>query len=299
MKNILLAGGTGLIGQELIKVLIEKKYSVTILSRKKILSDTPGVDCEIWDGRNIPDLKKDFYAIINLSGAPLADHSWNKNFRKIIMRSRIDSTRAMADFIIHSTTKPSVIINASAVGIYGNRPDETLTESSVAGTGFLSDVVSEWENAARDADIRTVLLRTGVVLSRRGGALPRLVAPLRMGFSVWFGHGRQHLPWIHIDDEVAAILFCLENETISGPVNLASPQGATGREAARRLRIAKHGCLSLPVPALIIKLIMGQRASLLLDDQSVIPEKLINAGFKFRFEKMEDALKEIFSDQKK
>ena len=217
--NIILAGGTGLIGKELLNQLIEKKHTVTLLKRnsKDISSPSPFMRVEIWDGKNLGNWVTAFDdadAVINLSGEPIAAKRWTSSQKEKILSSRIDSTRAIVSAIKESKKKPTVLVNASAVGYYGNVESGDVTELHEKGKGFLADVCARWEDEALQAEqlgVRVALLRTGIVLHKEGGALQKMLPPFKYFVGGKLGNGNQWFPWIHFDDEIQIILFGVED----------------------------------------------------------------------------------------
>lgn len=302
MKTVLLIGATGLIGRPLVLELVKNNFKIILLSRniekaKKIFP----VDIELseWDYLSTEKLisfVERAEAIINLAGANIGDNKWTKGFKEIIYSSRINTTKAIVNAISLSDKKPKVFLSASAIGIYGNRNDEELNEDSAIGNDFLAKVCSDWENAAIQAEqfsVRVVLLRTGIVLDNKGGALKKMLLPFKLFVGGPIGNGKQWFSWIHIKDQIEAILFLLNNENISGAINLTSPSPVTMKQFARSLgRVLSRPSL-FNVPEIVLKLILGEGASAVTASQRVYPNKLINAGYKFYFENIDEALKDL------
>ena len=214
----------------------------------------------------------------------------------MIVQSRLDATAAVTAAVESAQEKPKVVVQASAVGYYGDRGDEILTENSPAGrASFPVDVCVRWENAIQGiADAtRLVIIRTGVVLSTRGGALPKMLGPFQLFAGGPCGSGKQWFPWIHIEDEVEAIAFLLDNESACGPYNLVAPGPVTNRTFARALGSALNRPSLLPAPASVLGLALGEMSALLLDSQRVVPEKLLSAGYEFKHREVGGSLSNI------
>ncbi len=290
--NILIAGGTGNIGKALVNQLLTRNHTVFLLSRTEYPNPLNQLTSILWDGITVPELNFEVNAIINLCGENIASEPWTITRKQQLHDSRINPTKAIVNFIHQAKHKPSLFINASAVGIYGDRGFDLLTEKSENGKGYLAQLCSEWEAAASDAQCRTVLLRTGIVLDKLSGALPEALKTFALGFGGYFGSGNQGFPWIHIDDEVSAILFCIEQNSIEGPVNLVAPEVVSYKQFIQTASAIK-GKIVIPAPEVALKLILGSRAEMLLSSQYIYPEKLINAGFNFHFANIKDALKDL------
>lgn len=275
--NVIVAGASGLIGTELVKALRARGDQVLALPR---YGSAP------WqvDG---------FDAVINLAGANLSAKRWSPGFKKEILESRVDTTRALVEAIEKATRKPRVLVNASAVGFYGGgRGDETLDENGAPGSDFLSGIVKAWEAEAQKSSVRSVQLRTGIVLSTKGGALQPMLPPFKAFVGGPVGSGKQWFPWIHIADEVGAILWCLDNG-LSGPVNLVAPGIVNMKDFAKALGRALHRPSLFPVPGAALKLLLGEFAEVVLDGQRAVPKKLFDKGFRFRFTDVNEALRDL------
>jgi uncharacterized protein (TIGR01777 family) len=276
--KVAVAGSSGLIGTALVQALQKRGDEVQRLPR---LGTAP------WNFEGAD-------AVVNLAGESIGKQRWTQDFKKEIASSRVLPTRALVDTIAQMQRKPRVLVNASAVGFYGGRGDDVLDESAAMGHDFLATVVEDWEAEARDASIRSVQVRTGVVLAKAGGALEQMLPPFKAFIGGPIGSGRQWFPWIHIEDEVAALLFAVDRDVLEGPVNLASPGIVTMKEFAKALGRALHRPSWAAVPAPALKLLLGEFADVLLAGQRAVPKKLQEAGFKFRFEKLEAALADLF-----
>ena len=233
--------------------------------------------------------------VLHLSGAGIADGRWTEERKQLLRSSRIDTTRVLVDSLLRLKQKPRLLIVASAIGYYGNRGDEILTESSTTGTDFLALVCRDWEAEASRAaarGIRTVMLRTGVVLSGKGGALPKMLTPFKFGIGGRLGSGQQWMSWIAIEDVVGIIRNAIANEQVSGPVNVVAPNPVRNAEFTRLLAAMLHRPAIFPAPAFVLRLAMGEMAdAVLLSSDRVKPERILAAGYKFRFEILEPALR--------
>jgi uncharacterized protein len=300
--KIVLAGGSGLIGRKLILELLHAQHEIIVLSRtpENMKKYFPGVHSEFWDAQTafgLINILEGTDVIINLAGESIAARRWTSDRKERILSSRIQSTRAFIDVMKKMRRAPRVLLNASAIGYYGNVLHDEITETYPRGQGFLSEVCEHWEMEALKAQelgVRVVILRTGVVLDPNGGALRKLLPAFRFGFGGPIGNGRQWFSWIHIQDEIRAILFAIDHKQISGPLNLAAPHAVQMKEFCRVLGRVLHRPSWLPIPGLALRILLGEMAGpLLLQGQRVIPLKLSEAGFKFRFSNLENALRDI------
>lgn len=274
-------GATGLLGSHLVVALRDRGDEVLALSRRS--TSVAGLPTLRWDPARdpLPSLAREGVdAIVNLAGAPIAAGRWGTAQREEIRSSRVAATRAVVAAL--GGEGPCVLVNASAVGFYGDT-EATVDEHSPAGSDFLAGVCVEWERAATaGADrARVVIVRSGVVLARDGGALPPIVRAAKLGVLGAMGTGRQWVPWIHIDDEVGALLHCLDRADLEGPVNLVAPQPERQADFARTLRRAVHRPPTVPAPAFLVRAAMGPASALLLGGQRVVPAVLDASGFVF------------------
>jgi uncharacterized protein (TIGR01777 family) len=276
--KVVIAGASGLIGSRLLAALRARGDEAVALPR----FGTAPWNVEGVDG------------VVNLAGASVAGKRWSEAYKKELSDSRILPTRALVEAIRAAGKKPRVLVNASAVGYYGDGGDELITESSPAGKDFLAGLVKDWEAEASKAPIRTAMPRTGIVLAPKGGALQKMVPPFKAFVGGPIGSGKQWLPWIHLQDEVDAILFCIDHQTLQGPVNLAAPGIVNMNELSKALGRALHRPSWAPVPAPVLRLLVGEFAEALLTGQRAIPKKLESAGFKFKFPTLDAALSDIF-----
>ncbi len=301
MKTVLF-GGSGFLGKYLIAKLAENGHQITLVSRRPdIVGKTlpSSVSIKPWaPPEQLASILEGSDAIVNLAGASIGTKRWSTKRKEEILSSRIDSTQTIVEAIGRTSKKPSVLVNASAVGYYGNVPDDEVTETYPAGRDFLADVCARWEAEAMKAEqlgVRVVLLRSGIVLAKDGGALQRMLLPFRLCVGGPIGSGRQWFPWIHIDDEISAMVYALENSRIVGPVNLAAPDSITMKQFCTALGKAMHRPSWAPVPSFVLKIVLGEMAeALVLGGQKVIPKKLKEGGFRFRYTKVGDALSAIF-----
>lgn len=280
IQRIAVTGSSGLIGTTLVGYLKSEGYTVQRLVRRA--SHTP--DEISWDPKNgTVDLEAlaGVDAVIHLAGAGVGDKRWTKKYKSEILNSRLLGTTAIANAVAH--VKPKVFISASAMGWYGETGNRAVTEKDRAGDDFLAAVCHEWENAADLAgDVRTVKLRTGLILDPTGGALGKMLPPFRFGIGGRLGSGKQWWSWITLHDVIRAIIFALENP-ISGPINLTAPNPVTNQEFTSALARALHRPAVFPVPSLALKLAFGGFSSEMLGSKKVVPEVLVNAGFTFDY----------------
>jgi uncharacterized protein len=241
-------------------------------------------------------------AILNLAGAGIGDARWSEARKKVLRDSRMNSTRVLVDGIWKLQQKPRLLLAASATGYYGNRGDEVLTESSASGEGFLAALARDWEAQSLRAEslgVRTVLLRFGMILSARGGALPRMATPFRFGFGGRIGSGKQWMSWIALEDVVGVIRAALAHERLGGATNVVSPNPVRNVEFTNALARALHRPAIFPVPAFVLRLALGEMADeLLLAGQRVEPQKVLAAGYEFRFADLQGALRVILAESR-
>ncbi|MFC3559887.1 TIGR01777 family oxidoreductase [Pedobacter jamesrossensis] len=298
-KKILITGATGLVGTELKKHLLAKGYEVNTLSRKKT-SDPNNYVWDIFKKEIDINALNNVDAIVHLAGEPVADKKWTEEQKKLIIDSRVKSTELIYDAI--KTSKNHNIksfISASAVGYYGDCGDEILTEESPNGFGFLAECCKLWENAVDEGkklSLRIVKLRTGIVLSKNGGALPQLDLPVRLFAGSAIGTGKQWTPWLHNDDMVEMYIEAIENIKMEGSYNACAPFPVTNKALTKAIAKQLHRPFwPIKVPRSVIKLLLGERVEAVLMSNNTSAQKLLNAGFKFKFTRVEEALKNIYS----
>ena len=297
--NILLTGGTGLIGRALVEQLSLRNEQVTILTR----SSTPHT---ILKQKNIKfitalsqlDLQEQFDAIINLAGEPIFHKSWSKNQKSILRESRLNLTTQLVEFI-NQYQQHSIFISGSATGIYGDQDEQKITETSKTAKTFTAQLCQDWENIEQQADARVCLIRTGMVFSKKGGALAQMLPLYKWGLGGKLDNGEQYFPWIALEDIVNGILFLLDHSECQGSCNFTAPNPIKQHKFNRTLaRILKRPAFAI-IPKWILHFILGERANLLLESQNVVPEKLLNAGFQFQYSDCENYLKDILKTNKK
>lgn len=295
--HILLTGGTGLIGRRLCQHWLEQGYRLTVWSRKpEQVSHLCGASVR---GIAHPDDlgHEPVDAVVNLAGAPIADRPWTRKRKMLLWDSRITLTEQLMTWLERREQKPRVLISGSAVGWYGDGGERELDETSQpVSEDFASRLCIAWEETAQRAQalgIRVVLLRTGLVLSSDGGMLQRLLPPFKLGMGGPIGSGRQWMPWVHIDDQIAAIDFLLNREDTQGPYNACAPSPVRNRDFARTLAAILHRPAFMPMPAIALRLLMGELSILLLGGQRAHPSRLQEAGFAFRFTDLHAALENL------
>ncbi|HET9594901.1 MAG TPA: TIGR01777 family oxidoreductase [Anaeromyxobacteraceae bacterium] len=294
--HVFLTGATGLIGRALLMPLLARGHVVTALSRTASPRLVPGVRVIQGDpavaGR-WQDALAACDACIHLAGEPVAAARWNDARKRAIRESRVASTARIAEVL--AARGPSVLLSGSAVGFYGSRGHEVLDEASPAGDGFLADVCQAWEAAARPAEARArvVLLRTGIVLARQGGALRQMLLPFKLFAGGPLGKGDFWQAWIHLGDEVGLILWALENEAVRGPLDLTAPAPALQRDLAAAIGRALGRPSALPVPVAALKLALGELATVVLASQRVLPRKAQELGYGFRYPALQAALDDL------
>ena len=291
--NLLITGGTGFIGSALCSRLLKNKHNITLLSRypEKIKPSFKAIT-------EIEQLKDDaiFDIVINLAGEPIANKRWNNRQKQRILSSRIATTQKLIEFLTKVENKPKLLINGSAIGYYGiSKTNNSIDETSVGDDSFSSQLCQQWEAVALQAEalgIRTCLLRTGIVLGKGGGALSKMLLAFKLGLGGRIGHGKQWMSWIHLDDLVGIILYCIEHNNLSGAINGTSPNPVTNQVFTKVLGTMLKRPTIFPMPSIVVKLLMGQMGEeLLLVGKRILPKKISDAGYNFLYPKLEDALK--------
>jgi uncharacterized protein (TIGR01777 family) len=297
--KVLISGGSGLLGREITKQLIDGGHQVAWLSR------SPRKEGKIerfeWDpdtGKLDPAAISFADAIINLAGASIAK-PWTPHYKNEILRSRIDGTRLLHEAVSKSGKKLEAFISASASGYYPNDPEKVFTEQEAPGSDFLSLVCQKWEQEAmrfEDIGIRTVRLRIGIVLDPKEGALSKIAQPIKLGFGAPLGNGQQWMPWIHRNDLAGIFIHCLLSKLIpSGVYNACGPQPATNEELTQKTaQVLKRPLWLPPIPAFVLKLILGEMAATALSSNRCSAQKIVDAGYQFKYPQLEDALRELY-----
>ncbi len=324
--NILITGGTGFIGTPLCQALRDDGHNVIVTTRRKTDSSVGAIYPEghrhesplHWTPPDLipQDVISTFDAVINLAGEPIAPQRWSKERKKRILSSRVNATRSLVEsinkippgpplpkggnleaFEMAGPKRPRVLISASAIGYYGPHGDEYVNEDTLPADDFLADVCKQWEAEAYkalDLGIRVVTARIGGVLEADGGALPQMAMPFKFFLGGPIGSGRQWFSWIHRDDIIGIIKFAIENESVSGPVNLTAPNPVTNKEFSRALGKVLHRPSFVAVPGFVIQLTLGELGAVLLTGQRVLPEKALKAGYRFKYSDVSEALGAIF-----
>ena len=287
----LITGGSGLVGTHLINALLKDGHQVVNLSRSARSSDREGLTQLQWDGKSIPAEAGAIDVVVNLAGANVGKR-WTDSHKKMIMDSRVNGTRACANFINTADHKPSVFISASGTNYYGDDDTKPKTEKDGAGDGFLSKVCSAWEAEAHKAETRTVILRIPPVLATDGGPLEKLLTPFKMFVGGPTGSGDQAFPWVHIEDMVRAIRFFSGNNATEGPYNMAAPEIATNKQFSKLLGKALGRPSFFRIPKFMLELLFGEMSVVLWGGLVIKSDKIQQAGFEFKFPR----LKEAFSD---
>lgn len=304
MKKIVITGGTGLIGGILFRMFSQRGDQVFLYSRNpdEARSKIPGAAGYFkWRG-NTADYTSELEgmdAVIHLAGANVAGQKWNELYKKEIFDSRIGSTRTLVEAMKKLKNKPEVFVCSSAVGYYGDAGEKELTEEAKPADTFLADVCFQWEKEAEKAEeagVRSVQIRTGVVLSPKDGALKKLLLPFKLFAGGPLGSGKQWFPWIHADDIAAMYIYAIDTASMRGVYNGAAPQPLRMNEFAKALGKVMHRPSLFPVPIFILKLILGEGAGVTTASQKVIPRAMINAGFKFTFPEIHAALKDLLKE---
>jgi uncharacterized protein (TIGR01777 family) len=302
--RVLITGGSGLIGRAVAAPLAAEGNEVVVLSRDpaRVRGLPAGVRAAHWDGRSAAGweaLIEAGSAVINLAGEAIAAGRWTEERKRRIRASRVEAGRAVVDAVRLAAEEgraPSVVVQASGIGYYGDTGDQEIGEDHLPGGDFLAEAAIAWEASTAEVEtlgVRRVVLRTGVVLDREGGALAKMLPPFRLGLGGPLGGGRQWLPWIHMADEVGAILFLLATAAATGPFNLCAPRPVQNRDFARAIGRQLHRPSILPAPAPVLRLVLGELAEALLTGQRAHPRRLLAAGYPFRHPDLPEALADL------
>jgi len=307
--NILMTGATGLVGTALVQTFAGEGHTSYRLTRAESnkrstkearIFDVPWNPSSGKIGGSVAlsthQVPADVDAVINLAGAPIVAGRWTSERKAVLRSSRIDTTRGLVNAIAKMEKSPRVLISASAIGYYGDRGDELVTEKSAPGTDFLAELAKEWENEAVQAEkfgVRVVLLRFGIILAKQGGALPKMMRPFKFGLGGKLGSGWQWTSWIALQDVVAIIQEALRNESWKGPINLVAPQAVRNSDFTKSLAKAMHRPAIFSAPAFALRLAMGEMADTLLGGIRVAPQVLEQRGYRFLLGNLDEALKAI------
>jgi uncharacterized protein (TIGR01777 family) len=299
--KILVTGSSGLVGSALGQTLARAGHTVCRLVRPQSAAGEGANEgfAVAWNPETgeLGGAGVGADAVVNLAGASIADGRWSAQRKELLRTSRIDTTRALVNALAKMNARPSVLVSASAIGVYGNRGDEMLTEESKLGTDFLAGLAQEWEAEALKAEalgIRVVLARFGIILAREGGALPKMQVPFKFGAGGKLGSGQQWMSWVAIDDVVGILRFAIEKNSARGPINIVSPQPLQNAEFTQVLAKAMHRPALFPAPAFALRLALGEMAdALLLSSQRVLPRALEKTGYRFSHSDLSAALKNL------
>jgi uncharacterized protein (TIGR01777 family) len=298
--NITVTGATGFVGARLVRTLLGAGHTVYALARQRPANLPSSVRLSEWragESEPPPESLAGADAVIHLAGEPVTQR-WAPEVKERIRASRVDGTRHLVNALSTQSRRPQVLISASAIGIYGSRGDEILTEKSNPGDDFLAQVTVDWEKAAVLAEalgMRVVRLRFGVILGKDGGALAKMLPPFRMGLGGRLGSGRQWTSWIHIDDVLNLIQLALATAEVRGALNVTAPNPVTNAQFTRELAAALHRPAIFPVPKLALKLLFGEMAEVVLGSQRVVPEAANQAGFEFQYPQLAPALRRLLA----
>ncbi len=299
--NITVTGATGFLGTCLTRDLVAAGHSLHVLGRRRPSNLPPSVQFSEWLSAGVeppPESLASTDAIVHLMGEPVAQR-WTPEVKQRIRASRVDGTRQLVNALSTQSRRPKVLVTASAIGFYGSRADEILTEASRPGDDFLARVVVDWESAAEMAEslgIRVLRLRFGVVLGK-GGALAKMLPPFRLGLGGRLASGQQWMSWIHIDDVVRLIQFALDNASARGPWNATAPQPVQNAQFTKDLASALHRPAIFPVPEFALRMMFGEMAGVVLSSQRVVPKAPLAAGFEFRYSQLKPALIRLLSGE--
>jgi uncharacterized protein (TIGR01777 family) len=299
--KVLVTGATGFVGKRVVGQLLDQGHEVVVLTRNIAKGALElGKKCKyfLWsDTKTLPpeEAFEGVEGVINLMGEGIADRRWSEEQKKKIYDSRVIATTQIIERMRGLTQKPKIFVSSSAVGIYGNRGNEEITEDSTTVDDFLGKVCKDWEacaNKAKEIGLRVVIIRTGVVLGKGGGALKKMLPIFKLGGGGPVGSGKQYMSWIHVDDIAAMFVFALKDSSIEGVYNGTSPYPATSKEFAKQLGKILHRPAFAPAPGFALKLVFGEMSQVLLDGQKVMPVKFRESKFRYRYPTLEMALTE-------
>jgi uncharacterized protein (TIGR01777 family) len=294
--KILVTGGTGFVGQSLCPQLAAAGHDVVILTRQSAPRLPQG---RVSAVTRLGDLDaSEFGAVVNLAGAPIGDARWTDERKRLLLDSRVDTTVRLVEWMARAERRPAVLVSASAVGYYGDQGDQPITEDTPPTPGFTHDLCAAWEREANEAaaiGVRVCVMRIGVVLDKDGGALAKMLPAFRMGAGGRLGSGRHWFPWIHRADVVAVCQWLIDNGQARGAYNVSAPNPVTNADFTRALGRALGRPTVLPMPEAALKLLFGEMSELLLVSDRMLPKRLLDAGFRFRYPELDAALAAIFS----
>lgn len=309
--RVVIAGGSGFLGRRLIAACLAAGDGVTVLSRHPEKSERavpPGVTVRRWSppsvDRDLEDALRGADAVVNLAGVPIGGRPWTPWHKRAILASRLDATNALVAAIgrLPASDRPKVLVNASGIDIYGDRPDDELTEQSAPGDSFLAGVVVAWEQAARAAEahgVRVVLARTALVVAPEALAWRLILLPFRLFVGGPLGSGRQRFTWIHVDDAVGLYRLTMADGSIAGPVNMVAPEVPTQRELAAAIGRAMHRPSAFPIPAILLRLVLWGQADIVLHGRVAVAAKALAAGYAFRFPTLAAALDDVLRPRRR
>jgi uncharacterized protein (TIGR01777 family) len=292
--NILITGGTGLIGTRLCQQLHQLGHELTVLSRKP---ETVPTFCKAIRSLDEWQSTQHFDAVINLAGESIVDKAWTEARKKVLWESRVGLTQSLVRCIEAADEKPRVFISGSAIGYYGNTGDKTLDECAHVGKDFGAQLCDEWEKAALASSVRVCILRTGLVLAPSGGFLKKMLPAFKLGVGGSMGSGQQWMSWIHIDDYVAVLIELLTNPNAQGAYNMTAPQPLTNQSFTEHLAKALNRRVFFSTPAWVLQLLLGERADLLLGGQRVFPVRVTDLGYTFKYHDLDDTLQALFNQK--
>ena len=298
-KHILLTGGSGLVGSDLTQLLLDKGHEVSHLSREP--RNDPKVKTYLWDiykGQIDEKCIEGVDTIVHLAGAGIADKRWTDQRKKELIESRTQSIGLIYGLLRDKPHHVESVVSASATGYYNNRRDELLTEESKPSNDFLANCCIQWEQAVdkgEELGLRILKFRTGVVLTAKGGALPKMAQPVKLGVGSPLGNGKQWIPWIHQQDVIDLYLYGIENTSLKGVYNMVAPNPATNKQLTQTIAKQLHKPLWLPnIPAFVLKLLLGEMSTIVLGSTKVSAQKIENAGFRFKYPTVTEALADIY-----
>jgi uncharacterized protein (TIGR01777 family) len=292
--NILITGGTGLIGTRLCQQLHQLGHELTVLSRKP---ETVPTFCKAIRSLDEWQSTQHFDAVINLAGESIVDKAWTEARKKVLWESRVGLTQSLVRCIEAADEKPRVFISGSAIGYYGNTGDKTLDEGAHVGKDFGAQLCDEWEKAALASSVRVCILRTGLVLAPSGGFLKKMLPAFKLGVGGSMGSGQQWMSWIHIDDYIAVLIELLTNPNAQGAYNMTAPQPLTNQSFTEHLAKALNRRVFFSTPAWVLQLLLGERADLLLGGQRVFPVRVTDLGYTFKYHDLDDTLQALFNQK--